>query len=97
MLDPLVVCGPSGVGKGSIITKFMNELGGGSLFGFTVSHTTRNPRPGEIHGIHYHFVDMDIMEEEKLEKQFVDVNDGFCRSGVFVDGLSRRKETKERK
>jgi len=70
---PLVVCGPSGVGKGTIISKFMerqndaiaadhDDNGNNSKqqqlpkFGFSVSHTTRQPRPGEVDGVHYHFV-----------------------------------------
>jgi guanylate kinase len=32
-------------------------------FIFSVSHTTRQPRPGEINGIHYHFVNMTYMNE----------------------------------
>jgi len=28
-----------------------------ALFGFSVSHTTRGPRPGEQDGVHYHFTD----------------------------------------
>ena len=57
LLDPLIVCGPSGVGKGTIIERFMSEeYGGKQHFGFTTSHTTRSPRPGEVDGIHYHFV-----------------------------------------
>jgi guanylate kinase len=63
VLDPLVVCGPSGVGKGTIIDKFMKELGGHHHFGFTVSHTTRSPRPGEVDGMHYHFTTHEEMEE----------------------------------
>ncbi|KAI2497392.1 guanylate kinase-like protein [Fragilaria crotonensis] len=62
VLDPLVVCGPSGVGKGTIIQRFMADHD--RSFGFTVSHTTRNPRPGEIDGIHYHFVSRDEMEKD---------------------------------
>jgi guanylate kinase len=64
ILDPLVVCGPSGVGKGTIIAKFMEEFGGKDRFGFTVSHTTRPPRPGEEEGIHYHFSSHDAMRLE---------------------------------
>jgi guanylate kinase len=64
VLDPLIVCGPSGVGKGTIISKFMDELGGQDKFGFTVSHTTRQPREGEIKGIHYHFVEKEYMKQE---------------------------------
>jgi guanylate kinase len=50
---PLVIVGPSGVGKGTLITRLMNEFS--THFGFSVSHTTRNPREGEVHGVHYHF------------------------------------------
>jgi hypothetical protein len=52
VLDVCVVCGPSGVGKGTIINKFMEGMGGKELFGFTVSHTTRAPRPGEVNGMY---------------------------------------------
>ena len=57
ILQPLIVCGPSGVGKGTIIEQYMTspKYNGSNQFGFTVSHTTRNPRPGEVNGIHYHF------------------------------------------
>ena len=41
----LVVCGPSGVGKGTLIKKLMD--GSPRLFGFSCSHTTRAPRQGE--------------------------------------------------
>ena len=51
----LVVSGPSGVGKGTLINKLMVDHG--SKFGFSVSHTTRGPRPGEEEGVHYHFVE----------------------------------------
>lgn len=59
-MDPLVVCGPSGVGKGTIIAEFMKKYGTPSnsflSFGFCVSHTTRSARPGEVDGVHYHFL-----------------------------------------
>ena len=40
----LVVCGPSGVGKGTLIRQLME---GNNKFGFSCSHTTRAPREGE--------------------------------------------------
>ena len=40
----LVICGPSGVGKGTLIRKLME---GNDKFGFSCSHTTRSPREGE--------------------------------------------------
>ncbi|KAF9525986.1 guanylate kinase/L-type calcium channel beta subunit [Crepidotus variabilis] len=53
-LRPLVLSGPSGVGKSTLLQKLFAEFP--DSFGFSVSHTTRNPRPGEIDGKHYHFV-----------------------------------------
>ena len=40
----LVICGPSGVGKGTLIKKMIADS---DRFGFSCSHTTRSPRPGE--------------------------------------------------
>lgn len=71
-LKPLVVCGPSGVGKGTIISRFMDEFGGSERFGFTVSHTTRKPRPGEIDGIHYNFIDESTMKEDIENGKFLE-------------------------
>ena len=51
---PVVICGPSGVGKSTIIHKLINEVPG--VFGFSVSHTTRHPRDGEVDGVNYHFI-----------------------------------------
>ena len=70
VLDPLVVCGPSGVGKGTIIQEFMNKHE--DRFGFSVSHTTRNPRPGEVNGVHYHFVSLPEFEALSKEDYFLE-------------------------
>lgn len=50
----LVVSGPSGVGKSSVVAELRRRLD--NLY-FSVSVTTRSPRPGERDGEHYHFVD----------------------------------------
>lgn len=43
--QPLVICGPSGVGKGTLIEKLMQEF---PLLGeFLMNHTTRKPRAEE--------------------------------------------------
>ena len=57
---PVVVCGPSGVGKGTLLGRLMADYP--DEFGFSVSHTTRQPRPGEQDGVHYHFVSREEME-----------------------------------
>eukprot|EP00538_Stauroneis_constricta_P002573 CAMPEP_0119569486 /NCGR_PEP_ID=MMETSP1352-20130426/41759_1 /TAXON_ID=265584 /ORGANISM="Stauroneis constricta, Strain CCMP1120" /LENGTH=280 /DNA_ID=CAMNT_0007619041 /DNA_START=110 /DNA_END=952 /DNA_ORIENTATION=+ len=72
LLDPLVVCGPSGVGKGTIINKYINELGGKEKFGFGVSHTTRQPREGEVDGVHYHFTTIDEIKESISKGKFLE-------------------------
>ena len=41
-------------------------------FGFSVSHTTRSPRPGEINGIHYHFTDTDDMKRAIETGEFLE-------------------------
>ena len=53
------MCGPSGAGKSTLIGMLRNEFP--DDYGFSVSHTTRAPRPGEVDGEHYHFVDVDTM------------------------------------
>ncbi|KAJ5654418.1 guanylate kinase [Penicillium lividum] len=50
----IVISGPSGVGKGTLIQKLMDAHP--KKFAFTISHTTRAPRPGETHGESYFFV-----------------------------------------
>jgi guanylate kinase len=67
---PLVIVGPSGVGKGTLI-KMLQETFGNQL-GFSVSHTTRKPRDGEIHGIHYHFRRRESMEKMISEGAFIE-------------------------
>lgn len=60
--DIFVLCGPSGCGKSTLIGRLMSTYPG--RFGFSVSHTTRQPRVGEINGIHYNFSDPTTMQRE---------------------------------
>ena len=47
-----IISGPAGSGKGTIVSR-VREL---ASFDFSVSATTRGPRPGEIEGVHYYFL-----------------------------------------
>ena len=58
-IRPIVFCGPSGSGKSTLLKRLMNEFPG--AFAFSVSHTTRNPRPGEQNGREYHFVTREVI------------------------------------
>ncbi len=49
-----VLAGPTAVGKGTIAAYVRTHFPG---VWFSVSMTTRSPRPGEVDGVHYHFVD----------------------------------------
>lgn len=51
-----VVSGPSGVGKSTLVKRAMHTI---PELGFSISATTRDPRPGERDGVDYHFVDGD--------------------------------------
>ncbi|GMY14200.1 guanylate kinase 2-like [Fagus crenata] len=67
---PVVISGPSGVGKGTLINMLMKEFP--SMFGFSVSHTTRAPRDMEKDGVHYHFTERSVMEEDIKYGKFLE-------------------------
>lgn len=56
----IVISGPSGVGKGTVLGIIMEKR---KDFAFSVSATTREPRPGEVDGVHYYFVTREAFEE----------------------------------
>lgn len=49
-----IISAPSGAGKSSLINALLANLPR-SQVQLSISHTTRNPRPGEEHGVHYYF------------------------------------------
>lgn len=49
----VVLAGPAGVGKGTIVRWILENS---DDFTLSVSVTTRPPRPGEVDGVHYHFI-----------------------------------------
>ncbi|CAH0047769.1 unnamed protein product [Clonostachys solani] len=51
---PIVISGPSGVGKGTLIGRLLERYS--DTLATTVSHTTRQPRPGEVNHEAYHFI-----------------------------------------
>ena len=50
----IIVSGPAGSGKGTVVKEIVDSH---EEIELSVSATTRNPRPGEINGVHYHFID----------------------------------------
>ena len=68
-----IVSAPSGTGKSTLIRSVMEgvlaEFGGVE---FSISHTTRPPRRGEVDGREYHFVDRSTFEEMISNDEFLE-------------------------
>ncbi|XP_063469473.1 guanylate kinase isoform X3 [Symphalangus syndactylus] len=67
---PVVLSGPSGAGKSTLLKRLLQEHSG--IFGFSVSHTTRNPRPGEENGKDYYFVTREVMQRDIAAGDFIE-------------------------
>jgi guanylate kinase len=65
----IVITGPSGVGKGTLIRGLLERL---PQLELSVSATTRAPRPGEQPGVAYHFMDEDEFEQRVQAGDFVE-------------------------
>ena len=65
----LVITGPSGVGKGTLIRTLLDRLPGLRL---SVSATTRAPRPGEQDGREYHFLTSSEFDRRLAEGDFLE-------------------------
>lgn len=67
---PLIISGPSGVGKGTLFNLLCERHP--RTFTLSVSHTTRAPRDGETNGVHYNFVTHDEFAELVAADGFVE-------------------------
>lgn len=65
----IVVSGCSGVGKGTVLGKIMEKR---KDLSFSVSATTREPRPGEVDGVQYYFVTKARFEEMIRQGEFLE-------------------------
>jgi guanylate kinase len=65
----IVLSGPSGVGKGTVRKALFSQPG--NDFQYSVSMTTRQPRPGEVNGKDYFFVSKEEFEQHIREGQMV--------------------------
>jgi guanylate kinase len=65
----LVITGPSGVGKGTLIKELLERIPGLQL---AVSATTRQPREGEVNGRDYHFLSGEDFDRRVAAGEFVE-------------------------
>ncbi|MGX8704367.1 MAG: guanylate kinase [Lachnospiraceae bacterium] len=68
-----VMSGFSGAGKGTVVKRLLSDY---DCYWVSISMTTRQPRPGEVDGISYHFVSRETFEE-------MIANDGFLEYAEY--------------
>ncbi len=73
----VVLSGPSGVGKSTVVTEVLSRFDG--RLRLSISATTRPPRPDELDGTHYHFLSHDEFSERRVREEFVECIEVFGR------------------
>ncbi|OBK11245.1 guanylate kinase [Mycobacterium asiaticum] len=81
----VVLSGPSAVGKSTVVRCLRERI---PNLHFSVSATTRAPRPGEVDGVDYHFVSparfQQLIDEGEL-LEWADIHGGLHRSGTLAE------------
>jgi len=68
--SPLVIVGPSGAGKGTLIEKLVTKYP--DSFGFSISCTTRPIRKSETEGVNYFFLTKEEFEAKIANNEFIE-------------------------
>ena len=83
-----IVSAPSGAGKSSLLTALRERV---EHLAISVSHTTRQPRPGEQDGVHYHFTPVDMFRQQVADGNFLEYahvfDNYYGTSRLSVDAL----------
>ena len=66
----IIISAPSGTGKSTIINEIIKDKD--LRLQFSVSATTRKPREGEQHGVHYYFLDVDDFRQRIERDEFAE-------------------------
>jgi guanylate kinase len=69
MARVIVITGPSGVGKGTLIRGLLERL---PRLELSISATTRQPRPGEADGVAYHFLGPEEFDSQVAAGEFIE-------------------------
>ena len=84
MARVIVLSGPSAVGKSTIVRCLRERI---PNLHFSVSATTRAPRPGEVDGVDYHFVSPDAFQrliDDGSLLEWAEIHGGLHRSGTLA-------------
>ena len=85
-----IVSGPSGSGKSTVVGYILREIPAAL---FSVSHTTRPPRAGEVDGKDYFFVSQEEFDAMIARKEFLEYDHHFGHSyGTHLNNLDRAAE-----
>ena len=84
LYKPLIIVGPSGVGKSTLIGHLTENCPPNS-FGFSVSYTTRAMRPGEEHGKNYFFVSKEDFQKMIDADDFIECHEYVCLFAIAND------------
>jgi guanylate kinase len=80
-LPLVIISGPSGAGKSTVVREL---LACGRLpLRLSVSATTRAPRPGEVDGVHYHFLTHDEFAHRRERGEFLECKEVFGRGDWY--------------
>ncbi|MDO4990336.1 MAG: guanylate kinase [Eubacteriales bacterium] len=84
----IVISGPSGVGKSTVVNKAIEDR---EDVCFSTSVTTRAPRPGEVHGREYFFIDRErfreMVERDELLEHADYVSNSYGTPRAFVEKM----------
>jgi guanylate kinase len=83
----IVVSAPSGTGKSSICRRFLDAC---PEIKFSVSYTTRLPRPGEVNGKDYFFIDRDEFQKRIKQDEFAEWAENY--GNLYGTSLTTMKE-----
>ncbi|MBY0442247.1 MAG: guanylate kinase [Mycobacteriaceae bacterium] len=89
----VVLSGPSAVGKSTVVRCLRERLP--NLY-FSVSATTREPRPGEVDGVDYHFLSPSRFQElidQGALLEWAEIHGGLQRSGTLAQPVWEATET----
>ncbi len=84
------ISGPSGVGKGTIVNELMAR---DPQLALSVSCTTRAPRPGEVHGVHYFFITHEEFKRKLQNGEFLEYDEHFGNYyGTLIEYVKQRAD-----
>ncbi|MGN0911349.1 MAG: guanylate kinase [Thermoguttaceae bacterium] len=89
----VIISGPSGVGKGTLVKKLLNESSFPLVL--SVSATTRSPRPGEVNGREYWFISRDEFLKKRANGDFLESFEVY-EGGALYGTLRETVETQIR-